>query len=346
MLLLLVLLLVLLLGIEGTAEAFTDINFAGELDIATTIHQFPTRDQGTMAFSIPSLKLDIEIPLRDNNQFFIELESAEYRDDKSKRHDTQVRQAYLSVMSALPEGAELRYGLIPDPWIEREKEQWQYDFWGMNSYLPLIKYKYSSWSDLGLMYKAELPEDWGIWALSATNGEGAVSEETGPNKQVQFLLGLTKKAPFYFMLSYVQGAYENFDEKIKEKRRLLAHFSYEEGGNLLALEYFDLKDPADVIANGADLSAVNGTSVSGQGVSVFGKLHVAQNWDLFLRADWLNPVKEDAEVSLISLIGGASFEMSEDILWALSYESVQYGEHFSASPRDEGRFVVATRVSF
>jgi hypothetical protein len=343
--------LTILLGIGPSALALSDISISGELDVATTLTQLPTRDQGKLAFSIPSFKLDMEVPLRESNEFFFELESAENRDATSKRYDTQVKEAYLSLTSFLPARSELRYGLIPDLWIELEKEQWDYDFWGLTSYLPLIKYKYTSWSDLGLMYQSELPYDLGQWALVVTNGEGLESDEVGPRKQFQLVLGVTKAAPFYLMASYLQGSYDNYDERFFEKRRLQLQLSYESEGNLLALEYFDTKDPADAItalkmAGGVDVTALAGTNVAGQGASLLGRLKVSEKWALFLRADWLNPVKADAKKNLQDLTGGFSYDLTEDILMAFSYEYTQYGENFSASPRDGSQFAFSTRVGF
>src|SRR5207253_1434687 len=125
-------------GLSLHSQAVTDIDFSGELDLAATLKNLPTRDQGVTAFSMPSLKLDIEVPLRDNNEIFLQLESAEYRDATSKRFDTQLKEGYVSLTSFLPARAEFRYGLIPDHYIELEREQWDYDFWGQVSALPLV----------------------------------------------------------------------------------------------------------------------------------------------------------------------------------------------------------------
>ncbi|MGZ3743070.1 MAG: hypothetical protein ACXWRE_12880 [Pseudobdellovibrionaceae bacterium] len=331
--------------------AMSEISFSGELDAALTLKQLPTRDQGVTAFSLPYLKLDIEAPLKDNNEIFLELESAEYRDATSKRFDTQLKEAYLSLTSLFPPGGELRYGLIPDLYIEIQREQWDYDYWGVNSSLPLIKYKYTSWADLGGMYQGEFADDWGHWALSVTNGEGMQSDEIGPRKQAQIIIGLTKIAPFYAMFSYVYGGYDNFDDSFNKKTRLLAHLSYEFSKGLLALEYYATQDPADAItagamAGGVDVSALHATSVEGQGATLLGRLGLNENTNLFLRADWLSPVKQEKEKNLKALSTGISYDSSEDIRWALAYEYTDYSNEFAASIRDQSQLVLATKVIF
>ena len=341
----------LLMSIATSAMALNEVAISGEVDVATTLHNLPTRDQGTLAFSIPSLLLDVEVPLKEGNAFFLQLESSENRDATSKRFNTQLRQGYLSLTNFLSPQSEVRFGLVPDFWIEIEKEGWNYSFWGSNSYLPMIRYKYSSWSDLGVMYQTEFGDDWGLWAVSATNGEGLDSDEIGTGKQYQILLGITKAAPFYFVLNYVRGAYDLYDSSFNAKTRLITQFSYEADGGTLALEYFQTTDPANAItalgiAGGVDVAALAGTSVHGEGASLFGKLMVHPKWALFLRGDWLSPVKTGTKKNLQAIMPGLSFQLTSDILMALSYDSIQYGEQFSVSPRDLGRFVFATRAIF
>ncbi|HEY8269763.1 MAG TPA: hypothetical protein VIG33_02665, partial [Pseudobdellovibrionaceae bacterium] len=302
-------------------------------------------------FSLPLLKLEVEAPLKDNNEIFLQLESAEYRDANSNRFDTQLKEGYLSLTSMLSARAELRYGLIPDFYIELQREQWGYDFWGATSSLPLLKYKYTSWSDLGGMYQAELPGDWGHWALSITNGEGMQSDEIGPRKQAQLVVGLAKAAPFYVMASYVHGGYENYDESFNKKTRLLVHMSYEFSKALVALEYYGTHDPANAIlaggiASGVDVSALQATNVEGQGVALFSYMSLTENINLFLWADWLSPVKQEKEKNLKALSTGLSYEASEDIHWALAYEYTDYSDTFAAAIRDQSQLVLATRVIF
>lgn len=343
--------LTLLLGLGVNSFAVSDIEISGELDLSFAVKNLPTRDQGVTAFDIPALKIDIEAPLREGNEIFLELESAEYRDGVSKRFDTQLKEAYLSLTSLLPANSELRYGLIPDFYIALQGENWDYSFWGPASNLPQIRYKYVTWSDLGIMYQSELPGEWGQWALSFTNGEGYQSAETGRRKQGQLLLALTKAAPFYTLLSYTYGSYDDYDSAFNKKTRLAANFSYEFGRGLLSLEYYATQDPADAIlaggiAGGVDVTALQATVVDGEGASLLGRLGLAEKADLFLRLDWLSPVKTEKAKNLKAISTGVSYDSSEDIRWVLAYEYTDYSEEFAVAVRDESQLVLATKASF
>lgn len=333
------------------AYAVPEVDFSGEFDILATLYQLPTRDQGTVAVSLPSLKFDVDIPLRANNEVVFQLESTERRDGTSKRYDTQLKEAYLSLVSLFADPAELRYGLVPNYWLEIQKENWGYDFWGLPSFLPLLKYGYLSPSDLGLMYQADLPGEYGRWALTITNGEGLESDEIGARKQAQVVVSINKGAPAFLLLSAVVGAYDGYQESINEKRRLSAQVGYQNDGGMLALEYFETKDPADAITAlklgaGVDAVALSGTSIVGQGVSLLARLVVNEKWALFTRGDWLNPIKIDTQKTLQDWTIGASYAVADDILMAFSYEYTHYSEQFSSSARDAAQVAVATRVLF
>ncbi|MBK9323669.1 MAG: hypothetical protein IPM97_12120 [Bdellovibrionaceae bacterium] len=339
------------LGVGGGVVGASEIDISGELNLAATLYQLPTRDQGTLAFSIPSLRLDVEVPLRENNELFFQLESAERRDSGSKRYDTQLKEAYLSLVSPLAAASEIRYGLVPNYWIEAQKEHWGFDIWGLPSFLPLLKYGYMSWSDLGLMYQAGLSAELGTWGIIFSNGEGLESDEVGARKQVQLVINLNKMAPLYALLNITQGYYDHYDEKINEKRRLASQIGYQTESGLFALEYFVTQDPAEAITalklgGGVDAAALNGNNVAGQGVSLLAKIVVSDKWQVFVRGDWLNPIKEDSQKTLQDWTGGFSHNLAEDIFLALSYEYTHYSEQFMASPRDASQFVFATQVSF
>jgi len=338
-------------GVAGKALAVSDLNLSGEMDLAFAVKHLPTRDMGVTSFNLPRLNLDIEVPLRDENGIFVTLETAEFRDATSKRFDTQLKYAYLNLTSGLPSQATLRYGLIPDFYIELQREGWDYDFWGPASDVPLICYKYTSWSDLGVMYQGELPGDGGPWALSVTNGEGYQSNEVGPRKQVQLLLDIVRWAPFHLRMAYSYGAYEEYDARFNKKVRAALHLSYEFQNAELALEYFQTRDPADAIlagdmAGGVDVSTLAGTSVEGQGGSLMARVETGEKTEFFLRGDYLSPVRQEKEKNLKALSTGFSYNTNEDLRWALAYEYTDYSDAFSASIRDESRLVLATRVSF
>lgn len=332
------------------AFAVSDLTLSGEFNLLAAWKQLPTRDQGVTAFSIPSIRMDFEVPLHESNEIFVELESAEFRDATSKRYDTQAKEAYLSLVSLFT-GVEIRYGLIPNSWVEMQRGSWDYDFWGPTSETFLIKYKYSSWADLGVDVHGEFGDDFGEWTLSGSNGEGAESEELGRHKEYMAILSFHRLAPLYFTVSYLQGAYERIDDSFNQKKRIMAEISYATEITYAGISYYNTADPADAITAGkmageVDVVSLAGTSVEGQGASLLLRRKITARTDIFARADWLSPVKTQRDKNLRSVTGGVSFQSNEDLLWVLAAESTTYSETFAPAARDQSQFLAATQVKF
>lgn len=342
--------LVFFLGFATRCLANAEVDVSGELNLVASVKNLPTRDQGTTAFEIPSLKLFMQAPLKDRNEIFVELEAAASR-GSTGHFETTAKQAYLSLASFLPEGDELRYGLVPDDYIERHNELWDFYFWGPSSDVSLQKYGYISSADLGLTFRAHFPDDWGAWSFSVTNGEGLASDEVGPRKQGQVLLSLSKLSPLQLIVLYSYGAYEAYDASFNKRTRLLLNLGYEFSKGFLALEYFATEDPADALSQGAgadgvDVVALHGTNIRGQGASLLVRGDLSQESSLVLRADWLNPVKEDRKKQLVAWTAGISYDTSEDLRWLFAYEHTDYSESYAAALRDKSRIVLATRARF
>lgn len=332
------------------AYALSDFNFSGQFNLLAALKQLPSRDQGVVAFSVPSLRMDFEIPLKESNEIFVELESTQFRDPQSKRYDTQVKEAYLSLAS-LWIGSELRYGLVPNPWVEMQRQSWEYDFWGPSSEVFLVRYNYSSWADLGVVFLSEFSQDWGEWILSAVNGEGGETEEIGKYKEVQAIISLQKYAPFYLTIGYLQGAYDAFEDTFHDKKRVMAELSFASEFNFFSVTYYNTFDPANIITNnnmagGVNVVSLHGTNVEGQAVSLLTRRKLTARTDLFLRADWLNPVKSQSGNTLQAFAGGVGFQSSDDLLWVLAAEQTSFGAEFSSSAREQLQFLAATQVRF
>lgn len=340
------------LFLQSRALALSDIEVSGEADLAATFTELPTSNQGESAITIPSLRVNVEAPLRENNSLFIQLETAEQQPwtNNANKFDTHLKEGYLTMNSVLGSRSELRYGVIPDFWNELEEERWEYDFWGLQSYTPLIRFGYSAWSVLGVQYQSELPDDWGQWSLSAANDYLMPSDQGGSRKQVQLILNITKAAPFYAMFSYSQGSYEDYDPSFNVRSRAQAFIGYEFEKASIAAEYYKTKDPANAIsllgiANGVDVTALTGTSVQGQGTSVYATWRFGEKSEMFGRFDWLKPVQGTGQ-SLQSATVGLSYESSDDIKWALAYEGTQYSLEYGPGDRETSQIILATRVNF
>lgn len=332
------------------AQALSDLNVSGEFNLLTAFKQLPTRDQGIVGISIPSIRLGLEVPLKESNEVYVQLESTEFRDATSKRYDTQAKEAYVSFVSLVP-GAEIRYGLIPNAWVEMQRGSWDYDFWGPTSETFLIKYKYSNWADIGADFHGEFGDDIGAWTVSAVNGEGGQSEEIGHGKEYQLILSYHRLAPFFVTVAYAQGAYDAIDESYNKKTRTMAELSFASEENYVGLSYYLMTDPADAIAadklgGAVDVTPYLGTSIDGQAASLLVRKKVTARTDLFARGDWLNPVKKDGHKTLTSVTAGVSFQSNDDILWAFAAESTTYSTEFSPAARDQSQFLVATQVRF
>jgi hypothetical protein len=330
--------------------AESDFTLSGQFNLLGTLKQLPSRDEGVTAFSIPSIRLDLEVPLKESNALQIELESSEFRDATSKRYDTQLKEGYLVMRSLLP-NAEIEYGLVPNPWVQYEREEWDYDFWGPTSEQFLIRYKYSSWADLGVVMNGVLENDIGEWAISAVNGEGAETEEIGKYKEFQVIFNLQALAPFFLTAGYLQGRYDLIDDSFNTKRRLMVEASYASELSLVSLTYYNTQDPADTLtagtmAGGVDVRTLHGSNVEGQAVSLLARRKFTARTDVFLRGDWLQPVKTRSDATLKALAGGVAFQSTEDLLWVLGAESTTYSETFSTAARDQAQFLLATQVRF
>lgn len=339
-----------LLALNSTALAVSDFTLSGQFNVLGAMKQLPTRDQGITAFSIPSVRLDVDVPLKESNELFVELETSEFRDRDSKRYDTQLKEAYVNMLSLIP-GYEVQYGLVPNSWVQFQREGWGYDFWGPTSEVFLIRYRYSAWADLGVNVYGSLPNELGEWTLSVVNGEGAESEELGKHKEVQAIFSWQAWAPVYLSVGYLQGNYDVIGDDFNSKQRWMVELSYGNEMNYFSLSYYNMKDPADIIttnhmASDVNVTAFHGTNVEGQAVSLLARRKITARSDVFLRGDWLQPVKSQTAKVATAAAAGFAFESTEDMLWVFGFESSTFDASYAPSARDQSQFLVATQVRF
>ncbi|WP_374029836.1 hypothetical protein [Bdellovibrio bacteriovorus] len=337
---------------SAQARALSEIEIGGELDINASVWNLPTGERGNSAVQIPSLFLNVNAPLKGDNLMVITLEGSEQKTSSAERFDVKVREAYLDVVSVFQGMHALRFGLIPQTWQEAQYELWNYRFLGRDAWAMTEKWKYLNYSDLGLSFMSQIPNDLGGWALTLANGEGSEEEESGPHKEFSLFARFTKWEPWSFSLNYVRGSYDKYGEDIALKERIQALITYEVRDSWYAgLEVFEAKDPADALqdlkmAEGVDVTDLLGESVQGRGASLFTVFSTGPQAEVMLRYDYLNAVTEESGKDLQTAMIALGYEVSEDIKAALAVDYTRYGEDFAPGMRDRSKLELAAQVLF
>ncbi|MGZ3770801.1 MAG: hypothetical protein ACXVCP_17345 [Bdellovibrio sp.] len=333
------------------ASALTDIETTGEVDMAASVWNLPTGERGVSAFGVPSLFLNFGVPLKENNFLDITLEGSEQKLEGTDRFMVQVRHAYLDVVSPFENGQVLRLGLIPHPWQEAVYEFWPYRFLGRDAWTITEKWKYLNYSDMGLSYISELPQDFGEWSITLTNGEGINRKETGPHKDAFLFARFSFLNPWSLSLGYARGNYEAYGEHLGLKERIHALLVYEQKKSwTVGLEYLEAKDPADAIdanmVEGVQVTSLLGQAVKGQGGSFFTIISTGPKAELMLRYDYMNAVTDVKGKDLHTIIASLGYQVSDDIKAALSADYTKYGDDYALGFRDRSKIELATQVLF
>ena len=343
---------VLSIFIFSRAHALTDIEFSGEVDLVTQVMTLPTGSSGHSSFLVPAFILDMNVPLKESNLLFVSLEGAEKKDLNTSRFDVYTREVYLDLVSPFDGLRALRFGLVPQVWQEAQYEDWEFRFLGHVGKVFTEKYHYLSFSDTGLVYMDELPADWGEWTFSIFNGNGRVGEDTGPHKEFGLFAKLTRLAPWTFSFNYIRGHYEPFDEDVGLKERALALITYRENEEWWAgLEWMEARNPADALRDEHMADDVNvtpwlGENIRSQGGSVFTQFKTGPLASVMLRYDYLNAVANESDKTLNSYLAVLTYQVTEDILSALSVDYTDYGQDYGLGVRNQSKIEVATRVLF
>ncbi|WP_374078442.1 hypothetical protein [Bdellovibrio bacteriovorus] len=332
--------------------ALSDLEISGELDVTASVWNLPTGARGNSAFGVPSLLLDLNAPLKEDNLLVLTLEGSETKTSSGERFDVKVREAYLDLVSLFQGMHALRFGLIPDPWQEAQYETWSYRFLGKDAWAMTEKWKYQNYSDLGLSFMSELPQNMGEWAFTFSNGEGAEKEEGGPHKEAAFFARLTMWAPWTLSLNYVRGNYDLYGEDVGLKERIQAMVTYEvEDQWLVGLEYLATKDPADALrdlkmAEEVDVTALSGDAVRGQGASFFTVISTGPKAEVMLRYDYLNAATGEEGKDLQTVVAALGYQVTDDIKAALAVDHTRYGSDFALGARDRSKVELAAQVLF
>ncbi|WP_374028041.1 hypothetical protein ACES2J_04665 [Bdellovibrio bacteriovorus] len=334
------------------ALALSEIELTGELDATASVWNLPTGERGNSAFAVPSLFLGLHIPLQEDNLLVVTMEGSEQKDISPNRFDVGVREAYLDLVSVFEGMQALRAGLIPQTWQEAQYENYQYRFLGQTAWSMTEKWKYLSYSDLGVSFMSQLPHDYGEWALNLTNGEGAEEKEEGPHKEFTLFARFFKWSPWSLNLSYVRGSYDLYGADVGLKERIQGLLAYErEDEWMVALEYLATKDPADALrdyemADGVDVTALSGQSVRGEGASLYAVVHTGPKAEILVRYDYLNPVVGEDGKDLQTAILALGYQVTDDIKAALAVDHTKYGEEFAPGARERSKLELAAQVLF
>ena len=337
--------------VGSSAHALSEIEIGGELDANFTLWNLPTGQRGDSAFELPSLFLDLDAPLKDDNLLVFRLEGSEEQNTANERFTVKMREAYLDLVSVFQGMHALRLGLIPQVWQEAQYESYSYRFLGREAWSITEKWNYLTPSDLGVSFMSQMPADLGEYAITLANGEGVKEKEQGPHKEVSLFGRFVFNENWGLNLGYVRGNYEKYGEDEGLKERVQALISYQSENAGAGLELLYAQDAADAfadynLAEGADLSGLAGSSVCGQGASLFATFKTGPLAELMLRYDYLNAAigesGKDMQTALISL----SYLVSSDIRMALMTDYTWYAAEYGPGVRDQSKIALASQVLF
>lgn len=331
------------------ALALSEVEFGGELNANLSMINLPTGERGNSAFEVPTLFIDVNAPLKNDNLLVLRVEGSEEKTASTERFSLKMREAYLDLVSVFPGLRALRVGLIPQVWQEAQYESGGQRYLGRTAWAITEKWNYLAASDLGLSYMSHLPWYLGEYAFSIANGQGNTEKEQGPHKEASLFMRFGAWGPWGLSLNYVRGNYENYEDGIKERVQALISYQTENGG--WGLEALMTQDAADAIADyqmagGLDVSDLTGQVIRGYGASLFATVKTGPLAEVLLRYDYLNPVEGESGRDLKTAMVALSYQVSEDIKAALMTDYTWYGESFAPGYRDQSKLAIATQVLF
>lgn len=339
----------------GHAWALTDIEISGEADLNALVYLLPTGQAGNSEFRVPSLLLNFSVPLKEGNLLYVSFEGAQKRSDNptSESFMVNTREAYLDLVSIFEGVSALRMGVVPQPWMEAQYEDVNYRFLGETAYALTEKWKYETYSDLGVGFMSELPADLGEWSLSVVNGEGRDQDSAGPHKEGALFLRFTSLNPFAITLQYIHGTYEQYGDDVAAKERIQASFLYkpEDSKTKFGIELLDTHDPAGAItdgkmADGVDVVSLAGQAVHGFGGSAFTIFGVGPKSEVMLRYDYLDAAVGEPDKNLQTGIVSFAYQVTDDVKTALAVDHTWYADNYGKGIRDASKVELAAQVLF
>ncbi|WP_413558191.1 hypothetical protein [Bdellovibrio sp. HCB209] len=339
--------------VGGQAQALTEIEISGEADFNGIVHLLPTAQQGETQFRVPSLLLNFGVPLKDDNLLYVSFEGAEKKTDTSESFMVSTREAYLDLVSIFEGAHALRFGVVPLAWLEAQYQDVNYRFLGETAWGITEKWKYESYSDLGIAFRSEMPMDMGEWALSVVNGEGRTQDSAGPHKEGALFLRFQAWESAIISLNYIHGTYEQYGDDVAAKERIQANFLYkpEDSVTKFGIELLDTHDPADAItdgkmADGVDVTAFAGQAIHGFGGSAFVIFGTGPKAEIMLRYDYLNAAVGEEGKDMQTGIASIAYQVSPDVKTAFAVDRTWYAETYGKGIRDASKVEFAAQVLF
>lgn len=345
------LLILFCIFVGSSAQALSEVELSGELNVNLALWNLPTGQRGNSAFQVPSLFVDLDAPLKDDNLLVLRFEGSEEQSTTNDRFNVKVREAYLDLVSVFRGMHAFRIGLIPQVWQEAQYESYGYRFLASEAWAITEKWNYLTPSDLGFSFMSELPADLGEYALTFSNGEGVREKEQGPHKEASLFGRFVFNENWRMHLGYVRGSYEKYGEDNGLKERVQALISYQSENAGAGLELLFTQDPAEAfadyrLADGADLSALSGSAVRGQGASLFTTFKTGPLAELMLRYDYLNAASGEQGKDLKTALIALSYWVHSDIRMALMTDYTWYGDEFAPGVRDQSKIALSSQVLF
>lgn len=333
------------------AGTLSEVELNGEIDMALEVMDLPTGERGNSALRIPSLFLDLDMPLKAGDAFHVRVEGSEQSQASTERFSLNLREAHLDLLSPFQGLHGLRVGLLPQPWQQAQYDVYSYRFLGPVGWAMTEKWNYLAVSDLGVSFMSALPGYRSEWALTVTNGAGRTEKENSPHKDAALLVRL-KSFQWTLSLNYLRGQYDQYGSDLAVKERIQALLTYQCSDQLLVgLEYLGTRDPADALtalkmAEGVDVTDLTGQVVRGWAASLFVTKATGPKAEILARYDYLNPVQGRNSKELQTALVALAYKVQPDIRTALSYDYTQYGKDFAPGKRALSRIQLSAQVQF
>lgn len=305
-------------------------------------------------FRIPQIDFGVKIHPTEKLVGVLKLEAAQTRDLNSDRWDVMVDRAYLDFLQVFGTEIHIRYGLIPNSWLENQSARVNLEYASRTAKNLSDRLDYIDSNDQGVSFNQE-NDRWG-WSFAVVNGEGEKSDEQGSGKEVRTFARWSSTSDSSVMAQWTEGTYEKVGpESTKRRLQLLAKLDPDVswGGQV---ELFWGVDPVDainlVVADKVDLTDRGGETAHSFGYS--GRVSYSwrdleksvRKYQAFARYDYLNPMRSAKDRALAGYLLGFSYFPARNLQFSLAMSQVEYEENHNSAVGDAQEINFATTLEF